>query len=251
MRRALSTITAATALAAAVAWLVQAPAKAQSDEVAPPAPLYTGVDSIGAQPRAQSDGPALYFEAKADWPSLGIDTPRTAWEFAQRGIFRQDALDDEAGAMQDYLRAEALDDHLLIVQARLAYLALECGRTAERAGQAGEADTAYAEAIDRYERVLYEQPDRQGLRLRIADAHLGRARTSSAAGEAGLAEAALLKELQLAPTQQEAFFTLGELYESQGRAAEARRMYRAYLDEADLRGDPYPWKRLRARRYLE
>lgn len=251
MRRALSTI-AAMATAGAGAWLLFAPAEAQTPESTPPEPLYAGVDSIGARPKAQPASPALYFEAKVHWPSLGIETPRTAWEYAQRGIYRQDALEDEAGAVEDYLAAEALDDHLLIVQARLAYLALERGRSEERAGRAVEAEAAYAEALDRYDRVLHEQPDRQGLRLRVAAANLGRARTATAAAasEQAAAEAALCDELALAPTQQEAFYLLAGLYEAQGRAADARRMYRAYLEEAERRGDPYPWKLSKARRYL-
>lgn len=224
---------------------------AQDTTSTPPAPLYAGLDSVGGQPSAQADRPALYFEGKAHWPSLGIDAPRTAWEFAQRAMYRQDALDDEAGAIEDYLAAEALDDHLLIVQGRLAYLALERGRAAERADRATEADAGYAEAIDRYERVLHEQPDRQGLRLRIAAAHLGRARCTNPPGSEAAAEAALEAELALAPTQQEAFYMLAELFAGQGRTAEARGMYRAYLAEAALQGDPSPWRLALARRRLD
>ena len=240
----------AGAVRAAGALAVGDDAVAQSTPDEAPAPLYAGVDSIGARPNPQAETPALYFEARAHWPSLGIETPRTAWEYAQRGIYRQEQLDDLAGALEDYHRAEALDDHLLIVQARLAYLALERGRAAEREGAPSDADLAYQEAIARYDAVLYEQPDRQGLRLRVAEAHLGRARAGTP-DEAGRAEATLREELTLAPTQQVAFYMLGMLYAEQGRAPEAREMLEAYLDESARQGEPYPYKRLEAQRVLQ
>lgn len=239
-------VVVALALAALGAWGV----RAQSTEPEPPPPLYQGVDSVGARPAAQPAAPALYFEARAHWPSLGVETPRTAWEYAQRGIYRQDTLEDVEGAVQDYLQAEALDDHLLIVQGRLAYLALERGRAAEADGRDGDADLAYQEAVDRYEAVLYEQPERQGLRLRMAEAHLGRSRVADPGATADAIEA-LEAELELAPTQQAAFFALGRIHAAAGRAAEARRYLEAYLEESARAGEPYPYKRLEARRLLD
>src|SRR3954468_23614544 len=44
----------------------------------------------------------FYFEGKVDYELLGIDQPSNAWEFAQRGIYKQDDLEDFPGAIADY-----------------------------------------------------------------------------------------------------------------------------------------------------
>jgi tetratricopeptide (TPR) repeat protein len=237
------TFTAGGLTVAAGLWLLQdEPAVAQSTPPEPPAPLYSGQDSIGARPNAQLEHPALFFEAKAPWPALGIEAPRTAWEHAQRGMYRQDDLEDVEGAIEDYEAALALDGHLLVASARLGYLALERGLAAARAGETAAAEAALREAVERYAVVCHEQPSRQGVRLRQAQAYLQLWRLSGDAAEAERAEATLREELALAPTQQEAFWALAQLYDAQGRAAEALDMVRRYLAEAEIQGDPYPWR---------
>ena len=47
----------------------------------------------------------FYFEGRVDYELLGIDHPVDAWEFMQRGLHRQDVLEDREGAMQDYRSA--------------------------------------------------------------------------------------------------------------------------------------------------
>src|SRR5258706_5272781 len=49
----------------------------------------------------------FYFEGRIDWDLLKIDQPTNAWEFAQRGIHRQDDLEDFQGAIDDYRKAVA------------------------------------------------------------------------------------------------------------------------------------------------
>jgi tetratricopeptide (TPR) repeat protein len=44
----------------------------------------------------------FYFEGKIDYEKLGIVSPGNAWEYMQRGIHRQDVLEDRAGAIEDY-----------------------------------------------------------------------------------------------------------------------------------------------------
>ncbi len=51
-------------------------------------PLYAGLDSQGGLPAPQSPNPLFFFEEKVHWPSLRIAQPRTAWEYAPRGIYR-------------------------------------------------------------------------------------------------------------------------------------------------------------------
>jgi len=52
----------------------------------------------------------FYFEGKVDYEKLGIVKPGNAWEFMERGIHRQDDLEDVAGALADYREALRLND---------------------------------------------------------------------------------------------------------------------------------------------
>ncbi len=51
----------------------------------------------------------FYFEGRVDWEILKIDQPANAWEFAQRGIHKQDDLEDIPGAVADYRRSLSLN----------------------------------------------------------------------------------------------------------------------------------------------
>jgi tetratricopeptide (TPR) repeat protein len=44
----------------------------------------------------------FYFEGKIDYEKLGIVSPGNAWEYMQRGIHRQDVLEDLSGAIEDF-----------------------------------------------------------------------------------------------------------------------------------------------------
>src|SRR5258708_35465814 len=52
----------------------------------------------------------FYFEGRVDWNLLKIDQPGNAWEFEQRGMHKQDDLEDNAGAIADYRQAISLND---------------------------------------------------------------------------------------------------------------------------------------------
>src|SRR5690242_1407936 len=52
----------------------------------------------------------FYFEGRVDWDLLKIEQPSNAWEYAQRGIHKQDDLEDFAGAMEDYRKSIALNN---------------------------------------------------------------------------------------------------------------------------------------------
>src|SRR5260370_30149691 len=52
----------------------------------------------------------FYFEGRVDWNLLKIDQPSNAWEFEQRGMHKQDDLEDNAGAIADYRQAISLND---------------------------------------------------------------------------------------------------------------------------------------------
>ena len=67
---------------------------------------YTpGVTFQSANPNYPTRNP-FYFEGRVDWNLLKIDQPKDAWEFAQRGIHKQDDLEDIPGAIADYRKAQ-------------------------------------------------------------------------------------------------------------------------------------------------
>lgn len=52
----------------------------------------------------------FYFEGRVDWDLLHVDQPSNAWEFAQRGIHKQDDLEDFEGAADDYRTAISMNN---------------------------------------------------------------------------------------------------------------------------------------------
>lgn len=52
----------------------------------------------------------FYFEGRIDWNLLNITQPSTAWEYAQRGIHRQDDLEDYTDAIADYQQSIAMNN---------------------------------------------------------------------------------------------------------------------------------------------
>lgn len=64
-----------------------------------------GQDGSGKRNPNYLDRNPFYFEGKVDYELLGIDQPVDAWEFMQRGIHRQDDLEDREGAIRDYRAA--------------------------------------------------------------------------------------------------------------------------------------------------
>ncbi len=206
-------------------------------------PYYSGVDSIGAKPIAQDPAPALFFEAKVHWPSLKLDAPRTAWEFAQRGMYRQDDLEDVAAAEADYREAIAMDGHLLIARARLGTILLK--RAGTETSSAARVNLA-AEAIDQFDEVLHEQPFRPGMHKKIAQAYVLQYQAQGDPARADMAVTAYRAELAQAPQNQSVHYELAFLLNGLGRGTEARTHIDRYLELAALHGDPYPYKILAA-----
>lgn len=212
---------------------------------AQPNPLYVGQDSVGGKPRLQPPKPVLFFEAKAHWPSLGIDEPRTAWEYAQRGMYRQDDLEDVDGAVADYRTALDLDSHLLIARARLGTILLNRARVETSTTTAiNEID----EAVHEFEEILHEQPHRAGMHKKIADAYALKYRLTNDPAIADMAITEYRAELAMAPRNQACHYALAFLLDGLGRPTEARDHIDRYLEQARYHSDPYPYRILRAER---
>ncbi len=218
-------------------------------------PLYAGVDSLGAILEPQNPNPSHFFEEKAYWPQLGIDTPRTAWEYTQRGMYLQDDVGDLAAAMADYQQADAMEQArscgpglplpdqgacLLILRARLANIFLESGQ--------------YAAAIAQLEFILEESPFAPGAYFELGEAYLG-------LGDRAKAVEAFHKELGEGedadahqPCHQATHFELGEVLVEGGDAneeLEGRAHLTEYLRQTLWHCDTSPYKILKARKLLE
>lgn len=72
------------------------------------APYVPGVTYQTTNPNYPQPNP-FYFEGRIDWNLLKITTPANAWEFAERGIYKQDDLQDTAGAIQDYQQSISMN----------------------------------------------------------------------------------------------------------------------------------------------
>ena len=217
----------------------------------------------------------FYFEGKINYELLGIDTPRDAWEFVQRGIYRQDDQEDFAGAIADYRRSIELNNLrngtcqlvtsasvpanltpapcMFTVRLRLGYLLLH---------------DHPEEAIGLFEEVLEIDPQRLEVHALIGEAHAELARETSNGAQKELhyrlAIEAFKKELALSPvtalsiklTGDEAnnaqvHWALAEIYEEIGSKAEAVSELHEYLKASKWHSDTYPWRITLAEKQIE
>src|ERR1700730_61406 len=72
-------------------------------------PGYTPGEFHTANPNYPARNP-FYFEGRIDWDLLKISQPSNAWEFAQRGIYKQDDLEDVPGAIEDYRKSISMNN---------------------------------------------------------------------------------------------------------------------------------------------
>jgi tetratricopeptide (TPR) repeat protein len=210
----------------------------------------------------------FYFEGKVDFEKLGITSPANAWEYAQRGIYRQDDLEDIAGAMADYRESLALNNLgdgscqlvtsvpaqdfgkldpppcMFTVRLRLGYLLMH---------------DAPEEAIPLFQEVLQIDPQRLEVNSLIGAAYAisaGRSRTGSERRRLyGQAVAAYQAELALSPVTPQSIALTGDeannahthwelagIYEKLEDPASAIAEYVFYLKATKWHSDVYPWR---------
>ncbi len=241
-------------------------------------PLHAGIGSPGSviEEGQQHENPEFFAIVKTDWPVLGIEEPRTAWEFVQRGAYYQDDLEDEEAARLDYEHALelleeiaertgdiALPERLLQVHFRLGPIYLHRHE--------------YERAIEHFETLLHEDPELEGINREIALAFEGLAEEALHDGDHDKAEEYFQEaynhfaiEFDIAPTSQILLYEFGEflllpevgdLYEvdvvafhavprldGEGnpilvdKVAEARDYFQRYLARAVEHCDTYPFR---------
>lgn len=219
----------------------------------------------------------FYFEGRVDWDLLKIEQPSNAWEYAQRGIHKQDDLEDFQGAMDDYKAALAMNSLAngtcqIVTSAPVGFGQQTdpppCMFTVRlRLGNLLKA-THPEDAIALFEEVLQIDPLRLGVNALIGESYAsmaeGAADDASKAGLREKAAAAYQAELALSPvtelskklTGDEAnnahvHWALAGLYEKMGRAPEAVSELGLYLKATQWHSDTYPWRIELARRRME
>jgi tetratricopeptide (TPR) repeat protein len=218
----------------------------------------------------------FYFEGKIDYEKLGIASPSNAWEYMQRGIHRQDDLEDIAGAMADYRESLArnsiaegscqfvtsvpaqdfgkLDPPpcMFTVRLRLGYLLLR---------------DAPDEAVSLFREVLQIDPRRLEANALMGEAYALSAAIATGAGRLRLVEQAIdayRAELALSPITAQTIALTGDeannahthwalagIYEKLEDASSAIEEYALYLKATKWHSDVYPWRIPLAQKKIE
>lgn len=224
--------------------------------------LHAGTGSPGAIVAEQPENPEFFALVKTDWPLLNIEEPRTAWEYVQRGMYRQDDLEDEDGAIEDYLHAEelleeiaerlddpTLPERLLLIHTRLGVLFLRRGE--------------YESAIRHFDLLLEENPESEGINREIALAYEGIAHEELERGEDpthSFEEAFehFMREFEVAPDNQLTLYEFGlflqdpDLHlEGVDQEALALQMYQRYVARAKYHCSTSPLRILKVARKIE
>lgn len=221
----------------------------------------------------------FYFEGRINWNLLKIDTPKDAWEFAQRGIHRQDDLEDKAGALADYKQAYAMNNlgngTCQLVTSTPATAADLANLTPPPCMFTVRLRMAYMihhdeplESIRLYKEVLEIDPLRLGVNALIAETYeeIAKHATSEEEEHEDLEKAIeyFKKELALAPvtelsikvTGDEAnnanvHWSLAHIYEELGDEEDALKEFDLFLKASKWHSNPYPWRIELAKKKLE
>jgi tetratricopeptide (TPR) repeat protein len=231
-----------------------------------PAPYVPGVTYQATNPNYPLPNP-FYFEGRIDWNLLKITTPSNAWEFAQRGIYKQDDLGDTAGAIADYQQSITLNGLanatcqivttpipsngvlnpppcMFTVRLRLAGLLRQSSPTA---------------ALSLYQEVTMIDPLRLGVHEAMAETYIGMAETetdpANTTADYDQAIAQYQAELDLSPVTD---FTIGltgdlannahvhwglaQIYRTLGNSSQEASELDLYLKATLWHSDTYPWR---------
>jgi len=219
----------------------------------------------------------FYFEGKIDYEKLGIVSPANAWEYMQRGIHRQDDMEDIEGAISDYRESIGLNSLskgscqlvtaapaqdfgkldpppcLFTVRLRLGYLMMR---------------SSPEESVALFREVLRIDPHRLEVNSMMGEAYRIAAELAQSddarRGYHAQAIAAYKAELDLSPvtaqttalTGDEAnnahsHWALGGIYEKLGDTQSAISEYELYLKATKWHSDVYPWRIPLAQKKIE
>jgi tetratricopeptide (TPR) repeat protein len=232
----------------------------------PSTPYVPGVTYQTTNPNYPVPNP-FYFEGRIDWNLLKITTPSNAWEFAERGIYKQDDLQDTAGAILDYQQSIALNGlangTCQIVTGPIptsgVLSPMPCMFTVRLrlAGLLQQSNPQQAIAL--YQEVTKIDPLKLGVHEAIAKTYAAMAPTETVAANATAdynhAIAEYQAELALSPVT--AFTTnltadlannahvhwaLATIYQTLGNSTQEASELNLYLQATQWHSDTYPWR---------
>jgi tetratricopeptide (TPR) repeat protein len=235
-----------------------------------------GVTYQTANPNYPARNP-FYFEGRVDWDLLKIDQPSNAWEYAQRGIHKQDDLEDVRGAIDDYRKAMALNSldngTCQIVTAAPAGFGQNmnpppCMFTVRLRLANLLKITNPSDAIGLFQQVLQIDPLRLGVNALLGETYAGLAdqaadpdlqqayRASAVASYQAELALSPVTELSKKLTGDEAnnahvHWALADLYQKNGDLATAAGELDLYLKATKWHSDTYPWRIDLARKRIE
>jgi len=228
---------------------------------------YTpGVTYQGTNPNYPVRNP-FHFEGRIDWDLLKIDQPSNAWEFAQRGIHKQDDLEDFVGALADYRKAISMNSLAegscqIITSAPVGFgqntNPPPCMFTVRlRLGNLLKHDSPQ-DAIALFQEVLKIDPLRLGVNAFIGEAYTNLAASADDDGRAQLlqsAVAAYQAELAMSPVTAQSVkltgdeannahvhWALAALYQKLAQFSDAASELDLYLKATKWHSDTYPWR---------
>ena len=229
-------------------------------------PYVPGVTYQSTNPNYPLPNP-FYFEGRIDWNLLKITTPTNAWEFAQRGIYKQDDLGDTAGAIADYRQSISLNGlsngTCQIVTGEVPASGnlnpLPCMFTVRLRLAGLLRQSAPAEALSLYREVTMIDPLRLGVHEAIAEtyAEMAQAETDPAAAAADYSQAIGEYKTELAQSPVTDFtialtgdlannahvhWGLAQIYRTQGNSSQEASELDLYLKATLWHSDTYPWR---------
>jgi tetratricopeptide (TPR) repeat protein len=229
-------------------------------------PYVPGVTFQTTNPNYPLPNP-FYFEGRIDWNLLKITTPSNAWEFAERGIYKQDDLQDTAGAIQDYQQSIAMNSLTNgtcqivtgAIPASGVLNPMPCMFTVRLRLAGLLQKSAPQQAIALYQEVAKIDALKLGVHEAMAQTFAGMAASetiaASATADYNNAIAEYQAELALSPVT--AFTTtltadlannahvhwaLAAIYQTLGNSTQEASELNLYLEATEWHSDTYPWR---------
>jgi tetratricopeptide (TPR) repeat protein len=224
-----------------------------------------GVTYQSANPNYPQPNP-FYFEGRIDWNLLNITTPGNAWEFAQRGIHKQDDLKDMPGAIQDYEQSISMNSlangTCQIVSTTITSGVLNpppCMFTVRLRLAGLLRESAPENAIALYREVLTIDPLKLGVHAAIGETYTGMAEEekvpANATADYNQAITEYQAELALSPVTESTtaltgdrannahvHWALAEIYRTIGNSTQEAAELDLYLKATQWHSDTYPWR---------
>jgi tetratricopeptide (TPR) repeat protein len=229
-------------------------------------PYVPGVTYQQANPNYPNRNP-FYFEGRIDWNLLKITQPSNEWEYMERGIHKQDDLEDYAGAIADYQQSLAMANLTdktcqLVTTAPPATGILNpppCMFTPRLRLAGLLRATQPQQAIELYQEALAIDPLRLGVHAAIAETYVMMAESATDATQVpGLYQSAVtefkaeLANSPVTPLQTQVtgdtannahvHWELAEVYEKLSQPSDQMSELNLYLQATKWHSDTYPWR---------